>query len=99
MDKTTTNHKEIQNWAENHEGKSELFDHPGATGDTVGLRISFPGNADTELLSSDSQPKYIPWEKFFDVFEEQKLAFIYEDGEKIRDLSYAYRFIKRDVAD
>ncbi len=97
MEKTTTDHTEIKEWVEKNGGRPEVFDHPGATGDTVGLRISFPGSADTELLSSDSQPKYISWEKFLELFEEQELAFIYEDGEKMRDLSYAYRFIKRDA--
>lgn len=95
MEKTTTDHKEIQQWVEKHQGKPEMIDHPGAQGDTVGLRINFPGSNDEEFLSADTQPKYIPWEKFFEIFEEENLAFIYKEKDELGDPSYAYRFIKR----
>ncbi len=95
-DKATTNHQEIKEWVEKHRGRPEVIDHPTALGDKLGLRINFPGNNDEEFLSADTQPKYIPWEKFFEIFEEQKLAFMYSDLENIPDQSYAYRFIKRE---
>ena len=95
MEKTTTDHEEIKKWVEKYQGKPEVIDHPTAHGDTVGLRINFPGSTDEDMLSADTQPKYIPWEKFFEIFEEQGLAFIYTDAERMPDPSYAYRFIKR----
>lgn len=97
MDKTTTDHKEIQQWVEKHQGRPEMIDHPTALGDKVGLRINFPGSNDEEFLSADTQPKYIPWDKFFKIFDEQELAFMYTDAEKMLDPSYAYRFIKRSA--
>lgn len=99
MEKITTDHNEIKIWVEKYQGKPEVIDHPSAQGDTVGLRINFPGSNDEEYLSSDTQPKYIPWDKFFEIFEEQELAFMYTDAEKMPDPSYAYRFIKRDVSE
>ena len=62
MEKTTTDHEEIKEWVEKYQGKPEVIDHPTAHGDTVGLRINFPGSTDEDMLSADTQPKYIPWE-------------------------------------
>ena len=50
MEKTTTDHEEIKKWVEKYQGKPEVIDHPTAHGDTVGLRINFPGSTDESIL-------------------------------------------------
>ena len=73
---TTTNHDEIRKWAEKRGG------HPAIVADTERngrgggiLRIDFDepgGNDDTRL-------RRISWEEFFEVFDENDLAFLRQD--------------------
>lgn len=95
MDKTIVNHAEIKAWAEKYRGSPEIIDHPNSQGDKVGIRLNFPGSSDEKFFSADTLPRGISWDEFFKIFEEQKLAFMYTDVEKVPDPSYAYRFIKR----
>jgi hypothetical protein len=94
MQKITTNHHEIKSWAEKHQGIPELVDHKDARHDRIGLRINFPGPVDDALLSETNPPQKITWEKFFAIFEEQGLAFEYDNEEKFPDR--AYRFANRE---
>ncbi|MBV9242100.1 MAG: hypothetical protein JO314_08840 [Acidobacteria bacterium] len=71
--KTTTDHKEIQAWVEERGG------HPArvrGTGDKDGgglLRIDYPG------YSGENKLQAISWEEFFDAFDKNDLAFLYQD--------------------
>lgn len=95
MEKTTVDHKEIRSWVELYKGQPQLLDHKNANADTVGIRVAFPVEGDSDLLSTDSPPTNIDWEEFFRLFEEQELHFIYTDGKIIGDPGYHYRFAKR----
>ena len=66
--KTTTNHDEIRKWAEARGGKPSRVRNGGDGGV---LRIDF-GEPEDEL-------EEIGWDKFFEIFDENDLAFLYQD--------------------
>jgi hypothetical protein len=69
--KTTTNHDEIRKWAEARGGKPSRVRNGGNGGI---LRIDF-GKPEDEL-------EEIGWDKFFEIFDENDLAFLYQDKTK-----------------
>jgi hypothetical protein len=80
---TTTDHKVIRKWAETRNGKPSKVK---ATEDGGILRIDF----------DEREPGLEPigWDEFFKVFDERKLAFLYQDE---RDSRFN-KFIDRDAA-
>ena len=67
--KTTTDHDTIREWADARGGRPARAE---GTGDTGGLlRIDF--NEPEERLEQ------ISWDEFFRIFEENKLAFLYQE--------------------
>lgn len=60
----TTNHTLIRKWAESRDG------HPALAGQRA-LRIDF-GEPEDRLQA-------IEWDRFFDIFEKEKLAFLHQD--------------------
>jgi hypothetical protein len=73
----TTDHDEIQRWVEERGGKPACVRGTGGRGDTGLLRIDFPDGPEAKL-----QP--ISWEDFFEKFEENNLAFLYQDKDQSR---------------
>ena len=75
--KSTTDHEEIRQWVEERGG------HPARVKDTESknspglLRIDYPGFSGGDSLEA------ISWDEFFTGFDENNLAFIYQ--EKTRD--------------
>ena len=92
--KTTIDHGEIKEWVDRYHGKPQILDHEGALADAIGLRIGFSNS--TNFLGETNTPQDIAWEEFFRRFEEQQLAFEYNDTNEVFDPSLAYRFIKRE---
>jgi hypothetical protein len=68
---TTTNHETIRRWVEDRGGKPSHVTETGSDGDTGILRIDF-GDQDEGL-----EP--VSWDDWFDAFEENGLAFLYQD--------------------
>lgn len=93
-EKVTINHEEIQAWVEKHHGTAQLIDEIDATGDSVGIRIDFPGTKDDMLIDREKYRK-ATWEDWFKVFEQQNLAFGYDDEIQPDDQNRLYRFEKR----
>jgi hypothetical protein len=89
---TTTDHNEIQRWVEERGG------HPARVkgtekGKTAGvLRIDYPG------FSGDDRLEEITWEEFFDGFEENELAFIYQDKTSDGQISRFSKLVDRNAA-
>jgi hypothetical protein len=74
--KTTIDHGEIQRWVEARGGRPACMSETAGGSEPAILRIDF---ADPE------EPlEVISWDEWFDAFEENKLAFIYEDEEGSR---------------
>lgn len=72
--KTTTNHNIIKKWVEQRGGCPARVKGTGATaGDPGLLRIDYPGFSGQDTLEE------IEWEEFFDAFEDNQLAFLYQD--------------------
>lgn len=89
--KTTTDHKKIRQWVESRGG------HPATvkstTRDTAGvLRIDFPGYRGKESL------KEISWDDFFDKFDREGLAFLYQDKTAGGKTSRFSKFVQQDGA-
>ncbi|MBW9117358.1 hypothetical protein JNB88_27440 [Rhizobium cauense] len=82
---TTTNHKTIQEWIEARDGKPSVIRTKGKGGV---LRIDF-GEKEEEFEELD-------WDEFFQIFDENKLAFLYQDKTKNGEQSRFNKFIERD---
>src|SRR5688500_8763936 len=89
---TTTDHNEIRRWVEERGG------HPARVkgtekGKTAGvLRIDYPG------FSGDDRLEEISWEEFFDGFEENELAFIYQEKTSDGEISRFSKLVDRNAA-
>lgn len=88
--KTTTDRKKIQQWVEKRGGKPACVRGTGGKGDTGLLRIDFPGYSGAETLQE------IGWDEFFEKFEEQNLAFLYQDTMAGGDPSNFSKFVDRN---
>jgi len=90
--KTTTNHDEIRQWVEDRGGRPARVKGT-EKGDSVGLlRIDYPGFTGEDTLET------ITWEEFFQGFDENKLAFLYQDETKEGKESRFSKLIDRDSA-
>lgn len=71
--RATTDHETIRHWVEERGGHparvlgTESDDSPGI------LRIDYPG------FSGEGKLEEIPWEAFFEAFEESNLAFLFQE--------------------
>jgi hemerythrin superfamily protein len=73
MAKTTIDHATIQKWVEQRGGHPAHVTATGSSSDPGILRIDFPG------FSGEGKLEQIGWDQFFDWFDRNELAFIYQD--------------------
>lgn len=85
--KTTTDHETIRKWAESRGGRPASVARTHGGDDPGIIRIAFQG--ETEGLDD------ITWEELFTKFEENKLAFLYQDHTKDGEDSRFFKFVKR----
>jgi hypothetical protein len=90
--KTTTDHKEIQQWAERRGGKPACVLGTGGGGDAGILRIDFPG------YSGEGSLHEIEWDEFFAKFDAQNLALVYQDTTADGEPSNFNKLVSRDSA-
>jgi hypothetical protein len=88
--KTTTNHDEIRRWAEGRGGRPASVRDTGNGDDPGILRIDF-GDEDERL-------EEISWDEFFEAFDENNLAFLYQDETEGGGESRFNKFISRENA-
>ena len=91
--RTTTNHEEIRNSVEERGGNPARVKGTDEKGTSGVLVIDYPGYSGTQTLEA------ISWDEFFQGFEENKLAFLYQDETKAGDESRFSKLINRDSAD
>jgi hypothetical protein len=90
--RVTTDHGEIQRWVDERGG------HPARVKGTQNknspglLRIDYPGFSGEDTLEP------ISWQAFFEAFEENKLAFLYQEETKDGSESRFSKLIERDSA-
>ena len=82
---TTTDHDEIRKWAEARDGHPALIRTKGKGGV---LRIDF-GEPEEEL-------EEVSWDEFFEVFDDNKLAFLYQDKTADGKTSRFNKFIEKN---
>lgn len=88
--KTTTDHKKIQKWAEERDGKPAVVKGTADNGKGGGLlRINFPGGAEDSLEN-------ISWEEFFEIFDNNDLEFLYQEETKDGGESRFFKFVAKD---
>lgn len=86
--KTTKNHDTIKKWVEERNGKPALVKGTGKSGKADGLlRIHFPQSGEEENLEP------IEWDKFFTIFDENKLEFLYQEETKEGNKSRFFKFV------
>jgi hypothetical protein len=87
--KTTTDHETIKKWAEAHGGKPATVKNTESHGEPGVLRINFPG------YKGENSLEEISWEQFFKKFDENKLAFLYQDKTSGGEESRFFKLVKR----
>lgn len=94
MDKTetTTDHEHIKRWVEERDGHPARVQGTAVEGSSGVLLIDYPGYSSTQTLEA------ISWDEFFKGFEENELAFLYEDEKKAGSQSRFSKLINRDAA-
>lgn len=88
--RTTTDHKEIRRWAEERGGKPACVKGTGGKGDTGMIRVDFPGYSGRESL----QP--ITWDEFFEKFDDNNLALLYQEETAAGQKSNFNKLVKRE---
>lgn len=90
--KVTTDHNEIQTWVEKRGGRPARVKGTKSKGSFGLLRIDYPGYSGEDTLET------ISWEEFFKAFEENNLAFLYQEEKKDGSESRFSKLIDRDSA-
>lgn len=85
--KRTIDHAEIEQWVEDHNGKPAIVSGT-KRGDGGVLRIDF-GEPGRSL-------EQISWEEFFAIFDDNKLAFLYQDTDASSKPSRFNKFVLRN---
>jgi hypothetical protein len=88
--KSTTNHDEIRRWVEARGGRPAHVKETGGGDDPGILRIDYPGRGDDESLED------ISWDEWFDWFERNELAFLYQEETSGGDESRFSKLVSRD---
>ena len=88
--KTTTNHDEIRKWVEAHDGRPVTVKGTGDKDEPGVLRIDFPGGAGNDRLEE------ISWDEWFKKFDENKLAFLYQEKKADGSDSTFFKLVNRD---
>jgi len=91
--KVTTDHTQIQKWTEERGGYPARVKGTNK-GDRSGiLRIDYKGFSGEDTLEK------ISWEEFFDAFEENNLAFLYQEKVSGGEKSRFSKLIDRDSSE
>jgi hypothetical protein len=86
---TTTDHDEIRQWVESHDGKPATVRGTAGDGDAGVLRIDFPGGAGSDELEQ------IDWDSWFEKFDAEGLAFLYQAEKASGEDSTFFKLVNR----
>jgi hypothetical protein len=87
--KTTTDHDEIRKWVEDHDGTPASVRGTENGGSAGVLRIDFPGGAGDDRLEP------ISWDEWFEKFDEEGLAFLYQERKASGEDSTFFKLVSR----
>lgn len=88
--KTTTDHEEIRRWVEERDGHPATVASTHTSDDPGVIRLDFPGYSGEDTLEQ------ISWEEWFGKFEDQGLAFVYQETTADGGPSSFNRLVKRE---
>lgn len=88
--KTTTDLKDIKKWAEERDGKPAKVKGVGKESDNGIIRIDFPGYSGEDSLEE------ISWDDWYKIFQDRKLAFLYQDETSGGKESRFFKLVNRD---
>lgn len=87
---TTIDHETIRRWATDRDGvPATVAGTPGGDDEAGILRFDFPGGAGEDELT------HVEWDEWFDKFEKENLALVYQDEKVSGEPSTFFRLIKR----
>lgn len=89
----TTDHEFIRKWAEERGGVPSVVKGTGGDGDPGIIRIDFPG------YSGKGSLEPISWEEWFQKFDENDLAFLYQDETASGERSNFNKLVKRSTVE
>jgi hypothetical protein len=93
--KTTTDHDEIRSWAEERGGVPASVK---GTGKTSKSKSGEAGILRLDFEPRDEELEEISWEEFFEKFDKEKLAFLYQEETGDGSTSRFHKFIARTSA-
>ena len=88
--KVTTNHDEIRRWVEERGGHPARVKDTERRGSPGLLRIDYPGYSGKDTLEK------ISWDEFFEGFDKNNLAFLYQEETKDGSQSRFSKLIERE---
>ena len=88
----TTDHNEIRKWAEDRGAHPARVKGTGSVTDAGIIRLDFPG------WSGERSLEPIAWEEFFEKFDRQGLALVYEETSASGEQSNYNKLVKRETA-
>lgn len=86
---TTIDHDTIREWAEQRDGVPASVAGTAGNGPAGVLRFDLPGGAGEDEL------EHISWEEWFDKFEKENLALVYQDEKTSGESSTFFKLIRR----
>lgn len=90
--RTTTDHDEIRQWAEERGGLPSCVRRTGGSEDIGMLRIGFPGKPGAR----DESLEEITWDEFFEKFDDEGLALVYQEETSGGQRSNFNKLVKRE---
>jgi len=88
--KVTIDHEEIQNWVEERGGNPARVKGTESKNSLGLLRVDYPGFSGEDTLEE------ITWEEFFEAFDRNGLAFLYQEETKDGSESRFSKLITRE---
>ncbi|HEX4354983.1 MAG TPA: hypothetical protein VHZ95_18760 [Polyangiales bacterium] len=89
--KVTTEHRAIQHWVEQRGGFPAHVKRTGSKTNDLGvLRIDFPGYSGKDTLER------VDWDKWFDAFDTNELAFLHQDKTTEGEVSRFNKLVSRE---
>lgn len=86
--KTTTDHNQIRRWVEERGGHPAIVKGTERGGSAL-LRVDYPGYSGEDTLEE------IDWDEFFEIFDENKLAFLFQERTEDGKQSRFSKFVER----
>ena len=89
----TTDHEEIKRWAEERGARPACVRGTGSEGDIGMIRLDFPGYSGSDSLEE------ISWDEWFEKFDENDLALLYQDQTADGKKSNFNKLVSRSTAE